>query len=106
MARNPARGVGAGNRGKSHRRFWGTDGLRVSQVSPHWRRQVTVGVPDITARVANRLRLLARDDAGLAITEYGMLVAFAALALIALATVFGSQISSWFAAKTGAVTTV
>jgi len=51
------------------------------------------------------LRLLGRDD-GLAITEYGMLVAFAALALIALAAVFGSQIAAWFAAKTGAVTTV
>lgn len=52
------------------------------------------------------MRLLLRGDAGLAITEYGMLVAFAALALIAVATVFGSQISAWFAAKTGAVTTV
>jgi Flp pilus assembly pilin Flp len=45
------------------------------------------------------------EDA-LSITEYGMLVAFAALALIALAAVFGTQISGWFASKTGSITTV
>jgi Flp pilus assembly pilin Flp len=57
-------------------------------------------------RAVRQLRLLVRDDSGLAITEYGMLVAFAALALIAVAAVFGNQISAWFAAKTGAITTV
>jgi Flp pilus assembly pilin Flp len=35
-----------------------------------------------------------------------MLVAFAALALIAVAAVFGTQISGWFASKTGSITTV
>ena len=43
---------------------------------------------------------------GIAITEYGMLIALCALALIAVLTVFGGGISSWFAAKTGQITTV
>ena len=43
---------------------------------------------------------------GIAITEYGMLIALVALALIAVLTVFGGGISSWFAAKTGQITTV
>jgi Flp pilus assembly pilin Flp len=43
---------------------------------------------------------------GIAITEYGMLIALVALALIAVLTIFGGGISTWFAAKTGQVTTV
>jgi Flp pilus assembly pilin Flp len=43
---------------------------------------------------------------GIAITEYGMLIALVALALIAVLTIFGGGITSWFAAKTGQVTTV
>lgn len=49
-------------------------------------------------------RLLRRDDA-IAITEYGMLVAFLALALIAVVVIFGGGISSWFASKTSTITT-
>lgn len=52
-----------------------------------------------------RLRRLLADD-GLAITEYGLLVALIVLMLIAVVSVFGGQIAAWFAAKTGAVTTV
>jgi Flp pilus assembly pilin Flp len=43
---------------------------------------------------------------GIAITEYGMLIALVALALIAVLTVFGGGITTWFAAKTGQITTV
>ena len=43
---------------------------------------------------------------GIAITEYGMLIALVALALIAVLTIFGGGISTWFAAKTGQITTV
>ena len=50
-------------------------------------------------------RLLVQDE-GIAITEYGLLVALIALAVVAVLTVFGAQISSWFAAKTSQVTTV
>jgi Flp pilus assembly pilin Flp len=52
-----------------------------------------------------RLRGLGSEDA-LAITEYGMLVALVALAMIAVLTVFGANISTWFASKAGTITTV
>lgn len=51
------------------------------------------------------LRRLLADD-GLAITEYGLLVALIVLMLIAVVSVFGGQIAAWFAAKAGSVTTV
>ena len=70
----------------------------------------TLGAPEgrgssstVLARCVRRLKQLGSDE-GLAITEYGMLVAFAAIILIACVTVFSSQISSWFAARTGQVT--
>jgi Flp pilus assembly pilin Flp len=66
------------------------------------------GVSETTllSRVADRLRRFGTGEDALSITEYGMLVAFAALALIAVAAVFGTQISGWFASKTGSITTV
>ena len=57
------------------------------------------------SRFVARIKELRSDD-GLAITEYGMLVALVALALIAVLTVFGGSMSSWFGAKTGQITTV
>ena len=47
-----------------------------------------------------------RSEDGIAVTEYGLLIALVAIALIAVVTVFGSQISNWFSAKTGSITTV
>ena len=47
-----------------------------------------------------------RSEEGIAVTEYGLLVALIAIALIAVVTVFGQQISSWFAKKTGQITSV
>jgi Flp pilus assembly pilin Flp len=52
-----------------------------------------------------RLKGLANDDA-LAVTEYGMLVAFLAMALIAVVYIFGTQIAAWFTGKTANITTV
>ena len=52
-----------------------------------------------------RLRGLAADD-GIAITEYGLLVALIVLAMIAVLGIFGGQISSWFASRTATITTV
>jgi Flp pilus assembly pilin Flp len=52
-----------------------------------------------------RLRGL-RSTEGMAITEYGMLIALVALVLIAVLTIFGSGISNWFASKTSQITTV
>ena len=50
-------------------------------------------------------KFLQSEDA-IAVTEYGLLIALVAIALITVVTVFGSQISSWFATKTGQITTV
>jgi pilus assembly protein Flp/PilA len=46
-----------------------------------------------------------REDEGIAVTEYGLLIALVAVLLIGVVTIFGSQISSWFAAKTNTITT-
>jgi len=51
-----------------------------------------------------RLRALRSTD-GLAITEYGLLIALMALALIAVLVVFGGGMSTWLSAKTAQVTT-
>jgi Flp pilus assembly pilin Flp len=54
----------------------------------------------------NKIRQFLRDDNAIAVTEYGLLVALVAIALIAVVTIFGSSISSWFSAKTTQITTV
>jgi pilus assembly protein Flp/PilA len=50
------------------------------------------------------LRRFLRDDSGIAVTEYGLLIALVAVLLIGVVTIFGSSISSWFANKTGKIT--
>jgi len=58
----------------------------------------------------NRFRAVARQfvkgEEGIAVTEYGLLVALVAVLLIGVVTIFGSSIKSWFAARTGSITTV
>jgi pilus assembly protein Flp/PilA len=58
----------------------------------------------------NRIRTLSRNflksDEGIAVTEYGLLVALVAVLLIGVVTIFGSSIRSWFAARTSTITTV
>ena len=50
------------------------------------------------------LRKFLRDERGIAVTEYGLLIALVAVLLIGVVTIFGSSISSWFANKTNQVT--
>jgi pilus assembly protein Flp/PilA len=56
----------------------------------------------------DRIRTLARkfvkSDEGIAVTEYGLLIALVAVLLIGVVTIFGGAISSWFSAKTNSVT--
>ena len=59
----------------------------------------------VARRFLARVRNLGSEE-GIAITEYGMLIALVALALIAVLSIFGPGISVWFAAKTGQITTV
>ena len=54
----------------------------------------------------NRLRRFMLSDDGIAVTEYGLLVALIAIALIAVVTIFGNNIATWFKSKTSQITTV
>jgi pilus assembly protein Flp/PilA len=55
-------------------------------------------------RIRTLVRNFAKNDEGIAVTEYGLLIALVAVLLIGVVTVFGSSISSWFAAKTTKIT--
>jgi len=50
------------------------------------------------------LTKLAKSEEGIAVTEYGLLIALIAVLLIGVVTMFGSSISSWFASKTNSIT--
>jgi len=58
------------------------------------------------SRVTAGLRRFIRSDEGIAVTEYGLLVALVAVLLIGVVTIFGSSIRSWFGARTSSITTV
>ena len=53
-----------------------------------------------------RLRRFVQDESGIAVTEYGLLIALVAILLIGVVTVFSSNIASWFQAKTSQITSV
>jgi pilus assembly protein Flp/PilA len=57
-------------------------------------------------RIRAAVRQFVKDDEGIAVTEYGLLVALVAVLLIGVVTIFGSSIKSWFAARTASITTV
>lgn len=46
-----------------------------------------------------------RRAEGISVTEYGILVAFLALMVIAIVAITGGGLSSWFATKSGQITT-
>jgi pilus assembly protein Flp/PilA len=52
----------------------------------------------------SRIRTFLRNESGIAVTEYGLLIALIAVLLIGVVTIFGSSISSWFANKTNKIT--
>lgn len=52
-----------------------------------------------------RLRTFWANDEALAITEYGILVAFVAFVFIAAILTFGTTMSTWFASKSNNITT-
>ena len=57
-------------------------------------------------QLLTNVRRFGRDESAIAVTEYGLLVALVAVLLIAVVMIFGSSISSWFAARTSTITTV
>ena len=50
------------------------------------------------------IRRVLRDEEAIAVTEYGLLIALIAVLLIGVVTIFGSNIASWFSAKTNKLT--
>ena len=57
-------------------------------------------------RIRQKLREFVQSEDGIAVTEYGLLVALIAVLLIGVVTIFGSSIRSWFEARTSTITTV
>ena len=55
-------------------------------------------------RLNTAVQKFVKSDEGIAVTEYGLLIALVAVLLIGVVTVFGSSISSWFTAKTNKIT--
>ena len=57
-------------------------------------------------RMRTQIRKFVKGEEGIAVTEYGLLIALVAILLIGVVTLFGSEIASWFAAKTSTITSV
>jgi len=57
-------------------------------------------------RIRTQIRTFVKGEEGIAVTEYGLLIALVAILLIGVVTLFGSQIGSWFSAKTSQITSV
>jgi pilus assembly protein Flp/PilA len=57
-------------------------------------------------RIRAAVRNFVKGEEGIAVTEYGLLIALIAILLIGVVTLFGSQIASWFSAKTSQITSV
>ncbi len=54
----------------------------------------------VSAYVTNFMQ----EEEGIAVTEYGLLVALVAVALIVVTRTFGSNISTWFGTMSGRIT--
>lgn len=52
----------------------------------------------------SHVRRFLRSESGIAVTEYGLLIALVAVLLIGVVTIFGSSIGSWFTYKTQNIT--
>ena len=63
---------------------------------------MTVGL--VARRFLARVKSLGSTE-GIAITEYGMLIALVAVALIVVLTTFAPGVSSWLAGRTSQITT-
>jgi Flp pilus assembly pilin Flp len=72
-----------------------------SRPQPRYRGRSLLNV----SALMHAVRRFLRSDDAIAVTEYGLLVALIAVLLIGVVALFGSSISSWFKAKTDAITT-
>jgi pilus assembly protein Flp/PilA len=56
-------------------------------------------------RILDAGRSLLREEDGIAVTEYGLLIAIVAVGLIAILRAFGTQLQAWFTRVTSQLTT-
>lgn len=78
----------------------------LEQVSEGLARDVARAELKSRGLLEDALRKLAGDESGIAVTEYGLLIALIAILLISVVVIFGSSIASWFQAKTSAITSI
>jgi Flp pilus assembly pilin Flp len=55
-------------------------------------------------RIAPIVRQFVQEEDGIAVTEYGLLIALVAVALVAVVQTFGTSIRAWFSGATNKVT--
>lgn len=56
------------------------------------------------SKLANAVRRFAKDEQGISVTEYGLLIAFVAVALIIVVTLAGNEISKFFSKNLASLT--
>ena len=56
-------------------------------------------------RIAEATRRFLHDESGIAVTEYGLLVALIAVALVVVVKAYGADLAAWFKKSTGTITT-
>ena len=71
--------------------------LAILHAGGHW--TISTAHPMRDALVLER-----KNEEGIAVTEYGLLIALVAVLLIGVVSVFSSSISSWFSSKTNKIT--
>jgi pilus assembly protein Flp/PilA len=78
------------------------DAAKVARLTAQcWETKQKGGMMD---RIRAQVRRFIGDESGIAVTEYGLLIALVAVLLIGVVTIFGESISSWFANKTNKIT--
>ena len=55
-------------------------------------------------RMTDMARRFLKDERGIAVTEYGLLVALIAVALVVVVKAYGSDLAAWFKKSTGTIT--
>ena len=56
-------------------------------------------------RMTDAAKRFMRDESGIAVTEYGLLVALIAVALVVVVKAYGTDLAAWFKKSTGTITT-
>jgi Flp pilus assembly pilin Flp len=56
-------------------------------------------------RMTDVTKRFLKDESGIAVTEYGLLVALIAVALVVVVKAFGTDLAAWFKKSTGTITT-